>query len=153
MSETKLKSQAVDLTKTISFSRITMSTSQSVSSGSDTKINFDTASYDTNSEFNTTSDKWIASGDGYIHLDVQVSPSTNHSSYLQLYVYKNGSRSTELYAFGAGEGTYQTSIQLSGDISIEEDDEIEIYLQIGSSVTINGANSGASYLCITGYYS
>lgn len=149
MAETKLKQQAIR--DSITFTRLSMSGSHSYTSG-DEKVPFDTADFNTGGEFNTTSDKWIASKDGYIDITVQVSSSTNFSNYYQMFVYLNGSRYVNLRVFGFAHGVYQPSMRLGGLMPVSANDEIEVYFQAGSAITINGSNAGATFVSIKAYY-
>ncbi|MDH7913348.1 hypothetical protein [Winogradskyella sp. SYSU M77433] len=72
--------QTVDLSSlnpTKSIARMYMSLSQTETGGGTTKVNFDTVDFDTNSNFNTTTDEFTVPADGIYRVTVQITLDTS----------------------------------------------------------------------------
>jgi hypothetical protein len=71
--------------------RAYLSTTQSISSSTFTKINIDTETFDTNSCFNTTDKRFTPTVAGYYQVNGVMRAYGTPSSFMQILLYKNGS--------------------------------------------------------------
>ena len=114
---------------------------QTFSSGTWTKAQFNNKLYDTNSNFDaTTNYRFTPTVAGYYQIN-SIFPITTGMNYAQIAIYKNGSAYKSLY-------TYQTqgySIQISDIVYFNgSTDYIEIYINPSATSTNNSATQTTS---------
>ena len=104
----------------------TMSANQSISSGVDTKVLFNTEVYDKTGEFDSA--RFTATKAGIYHFDASIKISVTSSTGVLCGIYKNGApfRAETLIC---SSGTIQTNstCSISADVSLAIGDYIEIY--------------------------
>ena len=115
-----------------------LSSNQSVSNSTNTKVTFDTEEFDTNNNF--VSNRFTPTVAGYYQIN-SIFPITTGMNYAQIAIYKNGSAYKSLY-------TYQTqgySIQISDIVYFNgSTDYIEIYINPSATSTNNSATQTTS---------
>jgi len=117
-----------------------LSTNQSVSANTVTKVAFNTKVFDSNNEYNTTTYRFTAANTGYylVNALVRASVSTAPNSLLYLYIYKNGS----IYSLSEVYFVYtDIVVQVSDIIYLNASDYIEINVYCNSAFTVS---SGAT---------
>ena len=117
--------------------RATKSSSQSVSSGSWTKITFDNTEWDENSEWDTTNSKFVVPEDGYYLISTSLGISNPTAGYMyDIAIYKNGGevRGCAIHS----NSTTNITPQITDVLKLSKDDYIEVYLyhNTGSSVNV-----------------
>jgi hypothetical protein len=122
---------------------------QSIGNNSATKLQFNTKTFDTNTNYDTTNYRFTPTVAGYYQVSGGFNWQNVMNGYGNLYLYKNGSSYTTL-AFGAANGATNqylghygsTLVYLNGST-----DYIELYgYQVtGSSQNTGGTNAIGSY--------
>lgn len=111
--------------------------SQSVTSGTATKINFDTELYDSNNDYNNSSTyRYTAPVNGFYHFDCGIEGTTSGGGFAILYLYKNGSNIRQLSKLYIGTAT---GGEASGgvDLQLAAGDYIEGFFYLtGTSVAV-----------------
>ena len=134
----------VDTPSNISIVRANLSSNQSLGTGGWQKINFNTSIFDTKSEFNTSTNRFVALKDGYYEVNAGYhTDNQSNTQYYSIGVYKNGS----LYQMTAGNHSNLGVVSRNVDciISLVAGDYIEIYAEnYQSSVNID-SYSGKTY--------
>lgn len=134
-------SPASDLPSTIAgpaFSAYLGST-QAISASTNTKVNYDTESFDTNSNYDTTNKRFTPTVAGYYQVNAWV--NGNASGFLEVYIYKNGSLAQKLSY------SYPASVQANGGSALINlngtTDYIEIYMfTTGTPTLLSGSTNG-----------
>jgi len=133
--------------KNTPFFKITMSASQTFTGNVTTKVNFDTASFDTDSGFDATNDRWtVPTGKGgYYYIFNTVMCSTDSNSHrIQTRIRVNGSTQAFHYSAGITTKCMTKSFSL---LNLSAGDYIESYITTDSTGTQNIDNSsGATFL-------
>lgn len=122
--------------------RVTRSADQSIPTASATKVQLNQEDYDTNNEFDSSTNYRFTPAAGYYHISAnvnfEISSDADHAFYV--YIYKNGS--TCASAIGhSGNTANSISVSVSTDIYLDGDDYIELYCyqNTGGNVNISGA--------------
>ena len=123
-----------------------MSDSQSYSSATNTKVDFDTEDFDTDGAYDTSNKRFTVpsgkAGKYFVHIHTVVDDGTTNSFHA-VSVYKNGSISAKI---GESTRTFSTagdfSISCSGVIDLDEGDYIEAYVYLENSTAIVATFSG-----------
>jgi hypothetical protein len=119
-----------DMSITNLGTRAYLGADQTVTSGSYTKVQFDTTSFDDKSEFDTTNYKFVASNAGRYSIQSAVrwnDVSTGQRSYIT--IYKNGARIL-LEEYYIHSSSYQsTSISDVRDLASGDEIDIRVYLR------------------------
>ena len=114
------------------------SSAQSLSSGTSTKITFDTEEFDTNNNF--ASSRFTPTVAGYYQLNARVRPN-NTNAEAEISIYKNGSSfkngSNVSPSIGNQNGTIISSLVYANGST----DYFEIYVYLGSAGTTSSNNS------------
>jgi hypothetical protein len=124
-----------------------MSDSQSNSSGTNTKVNFDTEDFDTDGAYDTSNKRFTVpsgkAGKYFVHIHTIVDDGTT-ASFHAVTVYKNGSISAKI---GESTRTFSAagdfSISCSGVIDLAVGDYIEAYVYLENSTAIVATFSGS----------
>jgi len=129
------------------YFKITMSSAQAFTGNVTTKVNFDTATFDSDSGFDAVNDRWtVPSGkDGYYYLFSTVMSSVGSNSHrVQVRIRVNGSSVAVHYSSGITTKTMGKSFTLA---SLQAGDYVETYITTDSTGTQNIDNSNtASFL-------
>lgn len=116
------------------------SSTQTLTGGVTTKLNYATKEYDTNTCYDTSTSKFTPNQSGYYKIDAAIQASGTNGAYL--YVYKNGSP----YKLGAFVGANGSGQVASVSVSVPMNgttDYIEIYANFGTTqATTASAASG-----------
>lgn len=116
--------------------------SQSVTSGTATKINFDTELYDSNNDYNnSTTYRYTAPVNGFYHFDCGVEGTTSSGGgFTILYLYKNGSNIRQLSKLYIGTAT---GGEASGgvDLQLAAGDYIEGFFYLTGTSVVVGQNT------------
>lgn len=122
-------------TPTLALARITMQVGQNVSSPS--KLNFNTVDFDLNSNFNTTTDRFVVSTAGYYRISGQYSGSTDED-FSEIFVFDitvNGSLVRRTLTYNYEEFIITQSV--SSVMYLNVNDYIELELNPGQSVSVS----------------
>lgn len=126
-----------------------LGTNQSIPSGTFTKVNLDTENYDTDSEFDSTTNyRFTATAAGYYSIKASIGYlSVNDNKMGQCWIYKNGSayrRNVESWS-----NTTWGMTSIACDIYLAANDYIELYTwhDNGTAKNIAGDN-GRTYMSI-----
>lgn len=121
---------------------------QTLTSAVWTKIQLNTALFDTNSNFNTTTYRFTPSVAGYYHFDCGVAALVGSNQALMASIYKNGNEAAKAF-------NYSNTVNLLDDWSVNlstllymngSTDYIELYAYVvGSNLTVN-YSSGWTWL-------
>ena len=116
-----------------------LSSNQSVSSGTATKININTELYDTGGGYDTSNYKFVVPSGGagkyYIYGSAQTTSSSDFDDY-QVKIYVNGSN----YAQARVRHHYAECINVVTQANLSVSDYVELYVYSGSAVDIFGAD-------------
>jgi hypothetical protein len=119
-----------------------LSSNQSISSSTTTKVNFDTEEYDTNSNF--TSSRFTPTVAGYYQINAAIffNGNANTQTVTAIYLYKNGSAYKQGSTYSTNSGTFSFSTQVVSSVVYfnGSTDYVEIY---GYSVQTNPIFSGS----------
>ena len=118
-----------------------MSANQTISTGTDTKIVFDTEIYDTDSAYDTSNYKFTptVAGKYQVGLQVRVSGSAQQNFYLSFF--KNGSKVKRLQIVQANLNTNQSIGIFTGIVELNgSTDYLEAYINMSGSTNIYGNN-------------
>jgi len=122
-----------------SGSRVYNSTTQSISNATNTKITFDTESYDTNSYHSTTTNtsRFTIPTTGYYRLDAQISFDANATGSREISIWKNGGQIVDYRTGAATQASVPTTISCCAQVSATAGDyfEINIYQTSGGTRT------------------
>jgi hypothetical protein len=116
-------------TNTPAFFAYKTSSTQSLSSGTITKVTFNTELYDTNSNY--ASDRFTPQTAGKYHFNTSVATSGNQYRYVNVYIRKNGSINFGAYSAEAN-GDYFGSAGVTASVVYDmngSSDYVEIYVQ------------------------
>ena len=112
--------------------RFTRSTTQNVSTTSPTKVQLNTVSFDTHAGFNAVNNRYIAPVAGFYRINAAVYCSAITSgSFLQVYIYRNGSDIAN--SFGIGTSTSDVSQSVSTLVQLNAGDFIELFVSSNDS--------------------
>lgn len=120
-----------------------MSTTQSISNGTFTKVNFDTEIWDTNSNYNTANYRFTPTIAGYYQVNCSIDGGASTGQVRVISgVYKNGSayrigQNTNTASGGSFTGVCSALVYLNGTT-----DYIECYGYIGASTPIISPSPG-----------
>lgn len=123
-------------------------TYQSISHLTDTKVDWEAESYDTDSNFDLTGNRYNCPVAGYYQVSVAVSFASNPTGDRGVMIYKNGT----VYAMGsfvAASSSRGTTVTVSTDVSADVGDYIEIYVWQNSGVALNiDSGSEQTYIAV-----
>ena len=132
------------LASTISFS-VYRGTTQAVTSGYDL-VEFDTEEYDTGSDYNTTTWKFVAPVAGVYHFDARVSWTAMGAQDYMAVLYKNGTIVKRgQFMDSSTDGGGDSSSSVSVDLKLAANDEIQVYSYLGTTSRSVQANSVLAY--------
>ena len=137
---------------TITKTRVTMSADQAITNNATNIIAFDTETFDTGNEYNTTTRRWVASGNGYAMVTVGLGYLTvPTATYYFVNIDKNGAQYYR-YSPGASVG-YQLSQNITALIPVSTGDYLNVDVYTGENNTIKASgNTGTSVLSVLGFY-
>jgi hypothetical protein len=127
----------------------TVSTNQSISANTATKVAFDTKTFDTNTNFSTVNNRFTPTVAGYYQATISIYTSTSGVGVYQVLFYKNGSLyKSPIYnvanATAAVMANATSLIYMNGST-----DYLEAYWQSQNASTIGGA-AGTAYTEFSG---
>lgn len=128
-------------------------TSLSVTSGTYTKVPFNTKEFDTNSNFdNATNYRFTPTVAGYYQLNAGVYGTGTSATYIQVALYKNGSKYKNTLAAMQnstnGTGVVTSVVYFNGST-----DYVEVYASVsGTSPSIVGSSGDTSLVYFNGCY-
>lgn len=115
----------------------------SASFGATAKIPFDAEAYDTNSNFDTTNNRYTAPVTGYYHFESIVRLDVNNT-YIQTRWYKNGSAiKWGGFAFFNTSGIFGATSTL--ELALTAGDYIEVYNSSGATSTLQGGTDACVF--------
>jgi hypothetical protein len=129
-----------------------LNTNQSISANTYTKISFDTEDFDTNNNFDTTTNRrFTPTIAGYYQFDLTACPYTNAgTSEVNLAFYKNGSIYSETRNSGLttnyGLNNFSQLIYCNGST-----DYIEFYIKVPSQASTIAGGGGFTYTRVSGF--
>lgn len=125
--------------------KMTLTTSQSLPTNAYTKINFDTAAFDLNSNFNTSTDRFEVTEAGYYRINANITQTANNTTtgLFIVAIYINGSALKYSRYSHHGVGSILRSIQAIAYLNAG--DFIEIYGFGSSSFNITAATQYTSF--------
>lgn len=121
----------------------TLSSNQSLTTGSYTKVIFDTKVYDTDNTYDTSTGRFTCSKSGKYFFTATISMSTNYA-YVQVDFYKNGS---SIYR-GTAVRNDTSATNVTATIDLSASDYVEVYCRTG---TTNDAEGGGSHTHFHGH--
>lgn len=125
-----------------SLASVYLSAGQTIPSGTWTKVNFSTESYDVNNEFDTSTYKFTAAEGGYYSITAQVTFS-EPIERVGTMVKKNGSEIISIYSHNYGSGGGLRGIVATKDVKLVSGDYIEVFVVQNSGVAQTCQNSAA----------
>jgi len=132
--------------------RVLATTSQEMTTGDHVKVTFSNEIYDTESEFDSTANRFTAKKVGYYLITCQLLLDRSvDDKYFKLVIYKNGAQ--EAQSTYRTTGTGAQGINITDILSLATGDYIEIYFyqNTGASIytdSMTGANGDSCYLAI-----
>ena len=128
----------------LSLVRTNLSANQNVASTGWQKITFNTIAFDTNSEFNTTTNRFTATKAGYYEVNAGFHTfNKSDAEYYGIAVYKNGVEYQETSSHHYGDKLISRIINCT--INLIPGDYIEIYIFNGNAPSTIDAYVGKSY--------
>lgn len=125
--------QTVDLsslaTNNKALVRVTLSADQGIPNNSNTKVNFDSETYDLNSNYDTVTNRFTANEPGYYKINSTISTGQNSDGF-ELMIFVNGSLFSRYYPNIPSTG-YHQSLSIQDVIFLNTNDYIEIYVYRG----------------------
>ena len=117
-----------DSASNFSIVRTNLSANQGLGTGGWQKLNFNTVVFDTKSEFNTSTNRFVATNAGYYEINAGFhTDSQNNNQYYSIAIYKNGSEYQETTGNHTNLGpVYRT---INAIIYLAATDYVEIYAQ------------------------
>jgi len=127
----------------------TLSSSQSISNSSATKVQFDTEVFDSDGTYDNSSNyRFTPAVAGKYHVTAKVNyaDASAEDKYQEVYIYKNGSSVHSHRTRTVGSTGRDKSTEVNAIVDLDADDYLEAYTQhnTGSSLSLNGG----SYQCI-----
>jgi hypothetical protein len=115
--------------------RASTTSTQSISSGTWTKIVYDTKEWDTNTNYSTANARFTPTVAGYYQLSGGVLVNNNQTIYLV--IYKNGVSNTWLALTGTAtvRGSWGSALVYANGTT----DYFEMYVYLGGAQTLNGS--------------
>lgn len=118
----------VDTVSNISIVRTNLSTNQSLGTGGWQKVNFDTVVFDTNNEYNTTSNRFVATKAGYYEINAGFhTDGQANTQYYSIGVYINGNLYQQTSANHFNNGFVTRTINCTA--SLNANDYVEIFVE------------------------
>ena len=135
--------QTVDLSNldlnvsNFALAKMTMSTNQTMPGGSFTKVNFDTATFDLGSNFNTGSDRFEVSESGYYRITASVTSTVTSGTFslFDLYIAVSGTALKSDYQVHPGAGYINRYVEAV--TYIPAGGHIEMWFYAQTTITIN----------------
>lgn len=113
--------------------RVYRNAAQSVGAGLTSKVSFDAESYDTNSNFDsTTNNRYVAPITGTYHFNAAVTATVDGGNLYFIALYKNGSVVSQGGAVITGAGTAVQTWVVADAIELTATDYVEIFFKNGS---------------------
>ncbi|WP_457617345.1 C1q-like domain-containing protein, partial [Lutibacter sp.] len=130
--------------------RVTLTNTQTLTGNANTKIGFDSETYDLNSNYDITTKRFTATKSGYYKVNCTITTSSNNPAF-EIMIYVNNNLRNIYYPNIPATGNFQ-SLSIHDVISLNANDYIEIYAYPGiTSTGVESATSGGiilSYLII-----
>jgi hypothetical protein len=126
----------------------TVSTNQSISASTATKVAFDTKTFDTNTNFSTANNRFTPTVAGYYQATISIYTGTSSVGVYQLFFYKNGA----LYKLPSYNTAPAAPIMVNATTLVYMNgstDYLEAYWQSQNASTISGA-AGTAYTEFSG---
>lgn len=98
------------------------------------KVLLETELYDTNADFNTSTNRYVASVAGYYQFSGGVAMSSSATPVWQAFLYKNG-LSVKGGTLTNSSAAYQSS-QVSGQIQLAVGDYVELYIYASAAIPL-----------------
>lgn len=130
------------------FLRAYVSSTQTISASTNTVVDYDTETYDTGGNFNTTTNTYTcpSAGKYYVYAVAQISNTFANSTRYDLEVQKNSTTIAEIFYQTSGTGgVLKKSMQISSIVDCALNDTLRINANFGSGNDIE-AGSGLSWL-------
>lgn len=118
------------------------SSSQAISTGTQTKVNFGTEFFDTDGKYDNSAMRFTPTIAGKYLITAGLSfNATGDGNYVIIYIYKNGSEL--LKNINRSPGSADNGVVITGLVDLDDDDYVEIYAKqnTGSNQNINGSNA------------
>lgn len=127
----------------------TASGDTSLNNGVYTKINFDTATRDTNSEFDTGTDKWVCSTSGTYIINAGLRFANNATGYRNIFVVIDGDTTpttTYLLNVSLNNGSgFSGRVSITISVSLTASQTVEIYGYQNSGGALNCTATGSFF--------
>lgn len=134
----------VDMPNNISVVRTNLSSNQSLGTGGWQKINFNTVLFDTKTEYNTTSNRFVASKAGYYEINAGFhTDGQANTQYYSIGVYVNGNLYHQTSANHFSNGFVVRTINCT--VSLNANDYVEIFVENYQSGVNIDSFSGKTY--------
>ena len=121
------------------------SAAQTMTATAHTKVGFDTETYDSNSNFDSTTNyRYVAPVAGYYHFSANVTVTIDGGSNYFCSLYKNGSLYSQGTRLITTTGTAEHGFVVSNDLLLAANDYIEVFFWNGSGgnkALVNGLNT------------
>tara|TARA_S200002703_G_scaffold91837_1_gene79325 strand:+ start:480 stop:1043 length:564 start_codon:yes stop_codon:yes gene_type:complete len=130
------------ISNTPSFMAYAPSGTQSIASGTQTKVNFSTEFFDTDSKYDNSSMRFTPTVAGKYLITAGLSfATTGDGNYVIIFIYKNGSEL--LKNINRSPSTADNGVVITGLVDLDADDYVEIFAKqnTGSNQNIQGSNT------------
>lgn len=116
---------------------VKLSGDQSINTATDTRVNFNQAAFDNNSEFDiVTNHRYVAKDEGVYHFDAQIKIlNLNVGTLVTIYIRKNGSPLKKEIKYHVGGNDEYADVD--GDIDLAVDDYLEVWARHTNGDTQN----------------
>jgi hypothetical protein len=128
------------------FAAYKSGSTQSLTNDVYTKITFATETWDTNSNYDTSTSRFTPTVAGYYQINVTIDMGVGASSYMQAYIYKNGTIDQPISAVWG-----VTEMYLSGSAIVNfngSSDYVEVYARGGSSPAVYTGSTASKFQAI-----
>ena len=118
------------------------SSSQAISTGSQTKVNFGTEFFDTDGKYDNSAMRFTPTVAGKYLITAGLSfAASGDGNYVIIFIYKNGSEL--LKNINRSPSSADNGAVITGIVDLDDDDYVEIYAKqnTGSNQNINGSNA------------
>tara|TARA_R100001443_G_scaffold83938_1_gene90690 strand:- start:288 stop:767 length:480 start_codon:yes stop_codon:yes gene_type:complete len=148
MALSKIQSESINLADNFSTPafQVSLSSNQSISNSSATKVQFDTEVFDSDDKYDNSSNyRFTPAVAGKYHVTAKVSyaDASAEGKYQQVYIFKNGSSVHSHRTRTASSSGRDKSTEVNAIVDLDADDYLEAYTQhnTGSSLSLNGGSN------------
>jgi hypothetical protein len=129
---------------------VTLNANQSVASGANRKILFDTVSFDGNSEWDNTNNYWLCKTTGYYNICYSAAPINTYTNYFRCLLYVDGVLTVIGQNITGVTGTTTASLISVPNLYVVVGSYIEAYCSIDVTTSVQ-ALAAATYFRVTRY--